>query len=508
MRKISLWLSALVLCLCSVTTFTSCSKDDDPTSPVAPDPSKELTVEELAQQLRAIPGISDVSIHERKSDKRKVIFFNFAQQIDHKNPATGTFKQRCRITFRNENAVNVLQTEGYKTAETADELDIYSLTEELGGNQIDVEYRYFGQSLPEPFENVNFTYLYSEQASEDLHAVVNMLKDTKLLKGKWVSTGHSKGGITTALYAYNNSLKGYNDMDVYVPFCAPFIIGTHNYEVGDYLVYSCGKETGTNAKVTALMQAIIKEPLMSQLAPYVYANHEKYIAEMRQNGHPDSVISKILWESYLSLFWANMCAKYAYVTASILNLYIPDPEKHEAAQIDWFVRANDDVILKEYASLEQQETRGSTDQEIIGYRKENPNYPYSVQAMRELGYWDMKFQMLEGCDWITPKEMEKFSYEDHISNNTVSRYADEYDPTLMNSFLNDFLPNTTMKMVFIYGADDYWTGGAIPDPTNPNVTKIIVPGGIHSEAINNPVYYPETYRDMILNKVKTALNAF
>lgn len=39
----------------------------------------------------------------------------------------------------------------------------------LNANWVEIEYRYFGNSLPEPLEDMNLTYLYSDQAAVDIH---------------------------------------------------------------------------------------------------------------------------------------------------------------------------------------------------------------------------------------------------------------------------------------------------------------------------------------------------
>ena len=44
-------------------------------------------------------------------------------------------------------------------------------------------------------------------------------------------------------------------------------------------------------------------------------------------------------------------------------------------------------------------------------------------------------------------------------------------------------------MMFIYGEDDPWTGAAIPDPTNPNVKKYIVPHGTHTDNFMQYAWY-------------------
>ena len=54
------------------------------------------------------------------------------------------------------------------------------------------------------------------RVTEDFHNLFGALK--KVLKGKWVMSGVSKGGITTLLQHTFYP----NDMDIYVPYSAPF----------------------------------------------------------------------------------------------------------------------------------------------------------------------------------------------------------------------------------------------------------------------------------------------
>ena len=63
------------------------------------------------------------------------------------------------------------------------------------------------------------------------------------------------------------------------------------------------------------------------------------------------------------------------------------------------------------------------------------------------------------------------------------------------------------KMIFVYGEDDPWTGGAIPDPTNPNVRKYIVPHGAHDDDLQRFAWYPggKEVADQILADVRAIL---
>jgi len=77
--------------------------------------------------------------------------------------------------------------------------------------------------------------------------------------------------------------------------------------------------------------------------------------------------------------------------------------------------------------------------------------------------------------------------------------------SILKDLISNFLPNTSTKMIFVYGEFDYWTGGAIPDPTNPNVRKIIVPRGGHNDDINNAKHFPAESREEIVSAIKAFL---
>jgi len=69
---------------------------------------------------------------------------------------------------------------------------MYELSEMLGANQLDVEHRFYGESIPEDFD---WQYLTIEQATADYHHI-NDIFNTFYSKS-WVSTGISKGGQTS-----------------------------------------------------------------------------------------------------------------------------------------------------------------------------------------------------------------------------------------------------------------------------------------------------------------------
>ncbi|MEO1260088.1 MAG: S28 family serine protease [Bacteroidota bacterium] len=144
------------------------------------------------------------------------------QPIDHQNPDKGHFYQRVFLTHKSFDSPMVICTEGYQRPRNR----MYELTQLLGANQLDVEHRYFGNSIP---EDINYEYLNLEQATADLHHINQLFK--KIYNGKWVSTGISKGGQTTIYYRYFYP----DDVDVSVPYVAPLNLALEEKRIYEFL---------------------------------------------------------------------------------------------------------------------------------------------------------------------------------------------------------------------------------------------------------------------------------
>lgn len=101
-----------------------------------------------------------------------------------------------------------MATEGYKAFRRR----VYEPTKLLNANQVTVEHRYYGSSVP---YSIDYRYLNMKQATADLHKIKQLF--SSIYKGKWISTGRSKGGVTTIFYRFFYP----NDVDVSIPYVAP-----------------------------------------------------------------------------------------------------------------------------------------------------------------------------------------------------------------------------------------------------------------------------------------------
>ena len=166
------------------------------------------------------------------------------QQIDHQDPEKGYFYQRAYLSHRGFNRPTTMVTQGY----TSNSNRISEVAELIKSNQIDVEHRFFGESVP---DSIEYQYLTLEQATADLHHINEIFR--KIYPNKWVSTGISKGGQTSIFYRYFYP----EDVDVSIPYVAPL-----NASLEDERIYTFLDTVGTNecrAKIKALQTRLLKE---------------------------------------------------------------------------------------------------------------------------------------------------------------------------------------------------------------------------------------------------------
>ena len=134
------------------------------------------------------------------------------QPIDHNKPENGKFSQKIYLSYIDSTLPVVVVTEGY----TANRNYTTELARHLGCNQIIIEHRYFGESVP---ENIDWQFLNTYQAASDHHRIIELFKE--FFTGKWITTGISKGGQTVMFHSYYYP----EDADVRVPYVAPLNFG-------------------------------------------------------------------------------------------------------------------------------------------------------------------------------------------------------------------------------------------------------------------------------------------
>lgn len=536
-RNIWMLLAAFVACI----MITGCSESTEISEIVKKEEAKNNEEEkelsdEVSEMLKKLPGVSDVTIDIDKSDSKeeKVYFFIFEQQVDHKDPAMGTFNQRVALRYFSSDAPVVLYTHGYEMGDSASQIRYVDLAKHLHANMVAVEHRYFNKSLPEPADDLNFNFLWTDQAAADLHAIVDMMKKNFFTQNKWISTGISKDGITTALYAYYSDKNGWNDIDLYVPFCAPFLPATptcsDDIRMGQYLYNSCGagydadSEKGiAYARLRKMPVAIANDKTLREacIKQFYQSDPKTYAEVINTFGRAEEEVTCGVLYYILS---ANF-DKFSQVSFNIWARLVPDVDKaigtattqqekdakeKAISQVAEFAfMGSDELIdsLKAMTTYVNEDDKASmraayTDEELLNQRNADKGMPYSVQAARELGNVAYDYSMLEGTSISSTKA---YSISDVFENHTLmKRYASQWDGgRLMSDFRSWVKTQSAYKMVFIYCSDDPWTGGAIDDSTNPAVTKIVNKGGYHHDGFLGQNVYTKDASQKIIAAIKS-----
>ena len=137
----------------------------------------------------------------------KVYELEIRQPVNHHQPHGATFEQHLELYQRDVSAPMVMYVSGYFNYTFLSPLDTYlSVPAAItGGNQISVEGRFYGDSVPKP---ARWRYLTIWQQAADEHHVVQVFK--KLYHARWLITGVSKGGETAIFhdYFYPNDFAG------------------------------------------------------------------------------------------------------------------------------------------------------------------------------------------------------------------------------------------------------------------------------------------------------------
>ncbi len=160
---------------------------------------------------KALYNLPDVSFKKVSKPEDKFLKYDLLikQPMDHQHPEKSFFYQRVQLTHKGFNNPTVMETEGYWLWNGGMGNEIESI---LNANNLDIEYRFYGNSLP---DSIDWQYLTIEQATADYHKINELFKT--IYKNKFISTGISKGGETAIYYKYFYP----GDVSLSVPYVGP-----------------------------------------------------------------------------------------------------------------------------------------------------------------------------------------------------------------------------------------------------------------------------------------------
>lgn len=381
----------------------------------------------LLKKLKSFKEISDITPVEHHSAFSEAYEMMISQPIDHNKPNGNKFKQRIFLSHSNYSQPMVFVTEGYAANRNYQS----ELAKILDANQIIVEHRYFGKSVP---VKMDWKYLNIKQAAADHHAIVQLFK--KIYKGKWISTGISKGGQTTLYFK-----RFYpTDIDAAVPYVAPI-----NLAQEDPRIYMFLKSVGTEEcrnKILQFQRAFLTK--REEIKKLLIQDSEKN--QIRFAWDYDFVLEYMTLE-YSFAFWQwgqTRCED------------IPGPDATAEQLYEHMKKSNPLYFFTEKAM------------EDFG--------PFYVQAYNEVGYY--------GYDLTPFKDLLK-EIKDGSNIILVPKNAKiNYDCSVMQD-VNTWLQKHGNNILYIYGGNDTWNATSIQLTGETNAVKMVKKGGSHRTRIKS-----------------------
>jgi hypothetical protein len=386
----------------------------------APAQSDELSLE---RELYNLPDLSFKKI-SAPADKYLKYELIIRQPLDHQHPEKGYFYQHATLLHKGLGHPTVMETQGYWLPNGRNEVE-----KMLDANDLNIEYRFYGKSKP---DSMQWEYLTIEQATADLHAINQLFRN--IYKGKWISTGISKGGETTVYYKYFYP----NDVDLSVPYVAPL-----DNSLEDLRIYHFFDTIGT-----AVCREKIRQVQMFLL------QHEK------------EAVEKLEW-------YAKGAHLHFSYTGSIGKSFEYAVLEYPFAF--WQYNGQCDSLptgqsLDDYVGslLKVSDIEGFADEGI------KPFEAHYYQAATQSGYYAYNIAPFK-------KYLHYFTENPSAAFPPKSVVLPPFDPTL-NAKVAKWLATDGNNMVYIYGGIDTWTSAGIVVSDKVNSKRFVVPGATHATA--------------------------
>jgi hypothetical protein len=386
---------------------------------------------DLKDQLEAIPGLTVTSEEAAPAPGYRFFFLTYRQAVDHRNPQGPTFEQRLQLLHRDTSRPMILHTTGYNMPEYAFRSEPTALVD---GNQISVEQRFFEPSRPQP---ADWRKLDIWQAATDHHKIVQALKP--LYSGKWISTGASKGGMTSV---YHRRFYP-RDVDGVVAYVAPNDANNKQDKAYDDFFASVGSTPACRTSLENLQkEALTRRSAMVDLYDqYAAANNLSFD---RVFGSTDKAFEMTVLDTEWAFWQYSSEADCASVPARTAT----DQEIFDFIDtVAGFAFYADDAIL--------------------GYS------PYYYQAATQLGWPQPKFAHLKGL----------LHYPNlYVANSSLpAELRAKHDPWPIAD-VDRWVSKDASQMLFVYGSDDPW--GAEPfHPSDKDSYTYTAPGANHGANI-------------------------
>ncbi len=399
----------------------------------------------LSERLETLPD-AEVTVIEHDSLYNSAFEIHLQQPLDHQTPDGKKFSQRIFLSHIDSTRPVVVVTEGY----TANRNYVTELARYLNANQIIIEHRYFGESVP---DTMDWQYLNIEQAANDHHRVIELFK--RVYPGKWITTGISKGGQTVMYHSYFFP----KDVDASVAYVAPLNFSEQDPRANKFL-----KLVGTDScrQVIHNLQAYLLRNKKIFYPMFLEQSVEKGFTFDRVGGHEKGYEYCVLEYQFAFWQWGNIpCSQ------------IPDTSSSDENIFNHFSKTTGFRFLSD-EGIEEME-------------------PFFYQAMTELGFYAYDLEEFNGLIGYVTNPVFTFAAPQDVKL--------DYDYEIMKN-VNKYVSEKTGNFIFIYGENDAWSCSAVELSGSSNSIRIIKPGGSHGTRIRN---LPENLQDSVFTALHQML---
>jgi len=405
------------------------------------------TSSDFQLQLEALPEVKSVQKIENHPFFKETFEVMIEQYLDHGHPQAGKFLQRVIISDFNKFSPVIFVTEGYAANYATKSNHINELCGIIEANQIIVEHRYFGKSIP---ENNNWDYLTIQNAASDLHRIFKIFQKIYINQNKWIATGISKGGQNTmAYYAYYPE-----DMNIWIPYVGPVNFGVEDGRMEEFIGKvgspQC-REKVKNFQLNVLKNRAAIQPLLDSM---IQADGYTFFIPN------DQVLDFCVLEYSFSFWqWGSSCTEIPSDTVAPRQMF--------------------DYLMKQSGP------------NYFAKEKVTEIKPFFVQTLKEFGYY--------GYDTSPFKPYLKIGTAENYIENIFLKDEPKFEYNKKTSkYISKAVQKNGHHMLLIYGELDPWTAGGITPKPSSKAVQIIKPGGSHRTRINNMTYAQQSEIYMLL----------
>ena len=383
----------------------------------------QTDADRLEREMYDLPGLAFKKI-SGPADNYLKYELTIRQPLDHQHPEKGFFYQYATLLHKGFNNPTVIETQGYWLDTSRNEVE-----EMLNGNDINVEYRFYGRSLP---DSIQWDYLTIEQATADLHAINGLFRN--IYKGKWISTGISKGGETTLYYKYFYP----HDVDLSIPYVAPL-----DNSLEDQRLYHFFDTIGT----AACRQKIF------QLQVFLLQHEKEAVEKLRWYAIGQNIHFSYTGSIGKSFEYAVLEFPFAFWQYHGECDSIPPGQSLDAG-LEYLLKISDIAAFSDE-----------------GIKLFEAHY---YQAATQSGYYGYKIAPFQ-------KYLHYFTSNPSAAFPPGSAPKKPFDPTL-NAKVAAWLAEDGNNIVYLYGGIDAWTAAGIIVSDKVNSKRFVVPNATHSTA--------------------------